>query len=134
MARNRYLYFGVLWTVVGTAVLVGDYALGLEWFCVRLLGIPWSLGWLVLLLAGLNLYMHRSIQTQLRLTPAEILQYSERLEAATPDILAMVARRVRAPEIADRILETYAIPRLVTLKFLIALGDARRRRHKGRDD
>ncbi len=127
MGRNKYLQFGILWVVVGVAVLVLDYAVGLGWFAVSVAGVPLSLGWLVLALAGLNLILHRHVQAQLRLTAAEIVEYSDRLEAATPEIIAMVGRKVRAGEIADRILETHAIPRLVTLKFLIALGDARKR-------
>lgn len=130
MKRNKYLIFGLLWVAVGIAILVADHLLGLEWFAVRVAGIPWSLGWLVLALAGLNLYLHRSVQAQLRLTPAEITAWSDRLEAATPEIIAMVGRRVRAGEIADRIVESHGIPRLITLKFLIALGDARRKAEK----
>lgn len=127
MGRNKYLHFGILWTVVGVAVLVLDHAVGFGWFAVRVAGVPLSLGWLVLVLAGLNLYLHRNVQAQLRLTPAEIVEYSDRLEAAMPEIIAMVGRKVRAGEIADRVLERHAIPRLVTLKFLIALGDARKK-------
>ncbi len=128
MGRNKYLQFGILWAVVGLAVLVVDHVVGLEWFSVRVAGVPVSLGWLVLVLAGLNLHLHRAVQAQLRLTPAEIVEYADRLEAAMPDIIAMVGRKVRAGEIADRLLERHAIPRLVTLKFLIALGDARKGR------
>ncbi len=127
VGRNKYLHFGILWAVVGVAVLVLDHAVGLEWFAVRVGGIPLSLGWLVLVLAGLNLILHRNVQAQLRLTPAEIVEYSERLEAAAPEIIAMVGHKVRAGEIADQVLERHAIPRLVTLKFLIALGDARKK-------
>lgn len=133
VGRNKYLQFGILWAVVGVAVLVIDHAVGLERFSVRVAGVPLSLGWLVLVLAGLNLYLHRAVQAQLRLTPAEIVEYADRLEAATPEILAMVKRKVRAGEIADQVLERHAIPRLVTLKFLIALGDARKGRSRNSD-
>lgn len=128
MGRNKYLIFGVLWAVAGVAVLVGDYIVGLEWFTIRIAGVLVSLGFPILVLAGLNLYMHRQVQAQLRLTPEEILAFSDRLEAATPEIIGMVGRGVRAGEIADRILETHEIPRLVTLKFLIALGEARKKK------
>lgn len=127
MRRNKYLYIAIAWTVVGLGVLVIDYALGLQWFAVRLSKVPISFGWLILVLAGLNLYLHLKVQAHLRLTPAEIMEYWERLEAATPDILAMVSRHVNVREIAARMEEERSIPRLVTLKFLIALGDAQRR-------
>lgn len=130
MGLKKHLLIAVFWFVVAGAVLTVDYLLTWGWFAVRLFGVTISLGWAILLLAGLNLYMYFYIQSMVRLTPEEIAQYSGRLEAAVPEIMSLIAQKVKAGEIADRILQSHKIPRIVTLKFLIALGEARRKMKK----
>jgi len=134
VARNKYLYLAVAWAIVGAAVLALDYGLKLEWFAIRVRGIVLSFGWLIWVMAGLNYQVHRMVQRQLRLTDEEIREYAGRLEDATPDILALVGRGVPAAQVADRILADRGIPRLVTLKYLIALGDARKRTRNDRNE
>lgn len=125
--RKKFFYFGIGWLVTGLLILIIDYLLRLRWFAFEMGGVWVSLGWFIILLALLNLYQHWEIQRSLRLTPEEISQYLTKFEEASGDILRMLSEGVKAKDIAEKVQKSHGIPRLVTLKFLIALGDAWRK-------
>lgn len=131
MGTKRFFYIGILCAALGIGLFVFDQIHGKDWFTFRIGEYGLSAGLLWVLLGVLNMIVHMQTQKHLKLTAEEIRLYSEKLASAAPDIIDMVGQQVKAGEIADRILESHQIPRLVTLKYIIALG--RERKKSGKD-
>ena len=127
MGRRQYLYRGIMWLGFGTITLAWDITHDFNWFTIWVFGFPLSVSALALILGGAYLYYDRQIAKNLRLTEDEILRFSSKLQEATPDILKMIQDKVPVREIAKQIESVHAIPELVTLKFIIAMGDARKK-------
>jgi hypothetical protein len=127
MGRRQYLYRGILWIAVGTVTLAWDITHGFNWFTLWIFGFPLSVSALALILGAAYLYYHRQITKSLSLTKDEILRFSGRIQDAIPEILAMIHDNLPVREIAKRIESAHAIPQLVTLKFIIAMGDAKKK-------
>jgi|GEM_PF-2711580 len=133
MGKRPYFYRGILWLGVGTLTLAWDITHNFQSFTIWVFGFPLSISALALLLGFAYLYYHRQMVKSLSLSEDEILRFSGKLQEATPEILSMIRDKVPVRDIAKRIEDAYAIPEIVTLKFIIAMGDARRKEPGAQD-
>jgi len=133
MKRNRFLYLGFISIALGIGLFIFDQVHGRDWFTFRMgdIGIPAGLFWI--LLGGLNMVVHFQTEKHIKLTDEEIRLHSEKLDKASPEIINLVGRKVKAGKIADRIEKSHGIPRVVTLKYIIAMGDQQKRDRKADD-
>ena len=123
MARYKYLVFGVLWCLAGSVMLTTELVFDVRVFGIRL-GSLWLPLWPPsLLLGGMYLWYHAWVQKNLKLTREEIERYLDKLEAAMPTILHMLEKGRSVREVAVRLEEEYGIPKVVTLKFIIEMGE-----------
>ncbi|NOZ02664.1 MAG: hypothetical protein GXP54_12355 [Deltaproteobacteria bacterium] len=127
MGTKRFFYIGIFCVALGTGLFLYDQVDGRDWFTFRIGEFGLSAGLLWILLGALNMVVHFQTLKHLRLSDEELRLYSEKLEEAAPSIINMVGRKVKAGEIADRILESHRIPRIVTLKYIIALGEEKKK-------
>lgn len=106
---------GSLWLLVAAALGVWAYA-DFTW-------IKAVLAALSLIYGALQLVQSKMVATKLVLSPQELQQYGDKLSEATPAILRMNAQKMSVREIADNLEQSFGLPRLITLKYIIALGD-----------
>ena len=81
--------------------------------------------WILCTVFGLlQLYLWYATQSRLTLTDEEVSTWGPHLEAATPTILEQAKSGTPVQEIAKGLQESHSIPVDVTLRYIIALGQA----------
>lgn len=122
VVRYRYLIYGVLWMAAGFSMVAMDTLLGMKIFGIQI-GTLWLPLWpAAILLGGMYLWYHVWVQRNIRLTREEVEKYLDRLEIAMPEILDMLEAGTSVRKVAQRVEAKHGVPKVVTLKFIIAMG------------
>ena len=119
---KKYLYLGILWTVLGVGSMVFDFVHDPPYFTVFFGPIVFPLGILLIMFGGLNLLNYHILYRQSLFTEEEAAQYVGALDHAMPDIIDGIQSGKAVEDIAKQVEHDYGIPPLITLKYILALG------------
>jgi hypothetical protein len=115
----RWAWLG-FWGAAGLAMLLSSF--WVEWFDIDFTWFKLNLGWFALVYSGLLVLRNLFIKEELHLTPRELHDWGAVLAEVTPYIMESAGDGVRTGEIADRLEKDRGLPRLVSLKYMIALS------------
>lgn len=102
-----------------------------DWFDIDFTWFKLNLGWFALVYAGLLVLRNLFIKEELHMTPRELHDWGEVLAEVTPFIMDKAGGGERARDIAGELERDRGIPRLVSLKYMIALARELKKSAKG---
>jgi hypothetical protein len=112
-----------LWLGAGAVmVIAGEWV---DWTVVDILGLRFNLGWLAVTYGFLLSLRNAILKPHLAITERELHDFGDKLVELTPRIVEWLEQGERPAVIASRLLASHAIPELVTLKYIIAMGNYR---------
>jgi hypothetical protein len=113
--------WGFIWIAIGVAITTLEFGLGFGPF--ELFGIPMPVGLLAVLYGGIVVAYHQRRTRALELSEGELRQHGPTLERVAPMIVDLLKRKVRVKEIGEILERQEKLPREVTYKYIIALGN-----------
>lgn len=116
----------IFWGALGLTALVSS--IWVDWFIVELAFIRFNLGWPALAYAGVILARNLTIRPHLQITQRELHDFGDKLVAATPEIVNLLGKGISTKDVAERMESNRGIPRLLTLKYIIALGNHQKKK------
>jgi hypothetical protein len=115
-----------IWLGVGAAfVVAGEWV---DWTVLDILGVRFNLGWLAVLYGFLLALRNAILKPHLVVTERELHDYGDKLVALTPQMIQWLEQGDKPRVVADRVEKAQQIPPLVTLKYIIAMGNYRKPR------
>lgn len=112
---------GLIAAVAAAGMILVQLA-GYEWFLVRIGSFVLPLWVLAALYAGLQFLQWHLTKKKLVLSDAEVAQWGDKLEQATPAILRLYGQHLPVKQVAAEVETSHGIPPDVTLRYIIALA------------
>jgi len=109
-------------------------SLWVEWFDIDFTYFKLNLGWFALVYSGLLVLRNLFIREELELTPRELHDFGAVLAEVTPVIMESAGDGVRPRDIADKLEKDRGIPKLVSLKYMVALSKELKKKAESVDD
>lgn len=115
--RWKWLTF---WGVAGLAMLISSF--WVNWFDINFTWFSLNLGWFAMTYSGLLAVRNVQLQKYMVLTQRELHDWGEILSGVTPQIIAGIEEGLTTSQVAEKLVKSHQIPKLVSLKYMVALG------------
>lgn len=112
---------GILFVVVGATMIIFDLAVEPVFSLPITSSIKFPIGLLAILVGGLYIVSHRIATDHAELTQTEVATWGQKLELATPKIIAMSEKQLSTEYIAEKLEKELKIPEEILLKYMYAM-------------
>ncbi|GEM_PF-6265589 len=112
--------WATFWIALGVGMLVAGF--WVDWFRFNVYFTHLSVGWLALIYGVLGAYYNHQLNERLKLNEREMHDWGDRLERATPKIVAWTRAGLTPKAVAQEVEKEEGVPYFVTLKYMLALS------------